>query len=654
MDSSEKKQQDEINSLKSIIKVIKEEWILWLLEAESSMDRRHLKILINLIKKYNSPTILTKNMISNGLNPLNSSLIKKILQKKFAKINAKQLILTLPKTTIENFEEKYSSINNFYLNIKNYSKNVKPYPSTYLEKIDERFIEKIPISKLHWYDFNAEKFENKIIEINFDSMNIPPILTTSSSFNNTIDMAKNKIVYYIKEEAIKSEQFFSKYIQYKKDNSTNYIPKMFDFDLSKLKNLKNESYRENYTKTVMDKIISDKKTLILFLTNFDVSSKTDLHTFFPYSNYKSFDFLQSIIILKEIYLSSQKENITQLENLATLVLEDLKLFCTGKELKDEIIKKDKDLPEELYENIIKNFEDEYVYKKTKNGHPLILKYNIIKENKNIVIYIHYLNFNRYLTSNLQRIDENIFDYFSENWATKLNKHEFTPEMFSKDEFNTEIMKFISEESTILSQIISRKHTYETLNSLNELSRFSNRLLLHGRNEISKIFELNNIEIYNYTKNNILSKKTFIGKLIFKFLNWLSYKTYNKNGIETKKSSAIDSNKTISEKDFLNNININSKSELQKKLDSLWEEIPSETISRIEFERNIKDDTIEFFKDKKEVRISNFNIIIDKTIKRLLYKAPHLSPYRKKFETFTKYYIYECVHNKYSLRNKIKF
>jgi hypothetical protein len=651
----------------NILESLNPQWMLWNIDANHPVEISQFSKLIGFFRKNETYTIDIDQLKDMGIYPVRSSMLKKLIKAGYANLAQNTLEFKKKEINKGNIESYLRNLNLVYSDIIKSAKKEKTiFPTSHFCVIDKSLY--IPV---HLKDIGSRKVKNSnrpLLEIIFPDNILPSILIPTSKLDAINTMCTSKIIYELGKQAAENSDFFTKRIEVDKKKMSIQYPRLFDIDIQRINKKTNRDYRENYTAMVMEKMFSNNNLIKMFLNEFDSEINSEILRIFPYTSASSYSYLQSFEILREIYLNQETNEKVKLTEIYGLVYDNLKYFVYESEIKQHLEKEIPDLDSDYFTELMEQFAEEYIYKKNRYGISQIITFRIVNDaNIEEDIYLHFHNLNKYLTSGFDRITSRFQKGIQNKWETLLRNHELEMEMFERNLFVETIFNYIQDHDPILMQVLNRQILYRMLEGIENLSTPVTRLRLYGKEEIDRVIGLSNEALYRKAYRNIVEHQNVAARFVFVFVNWVVKSIFNynkkknreeyksrkkeiakeKEEIAKKKQEDLDKKKDI----FYSSIEISGKDELKNRCDQSWQRVPS-SLSRDQLEKNILSDLNAFFKNKDEVKVYALQYLVDKNLKRVLSKAPHLNGYSGFIEEFIKFRTYLYVAESTTLRSKI--
>lgn len=628
-------------------------WFLWKLKAQTDEDVRDFTQFADLCSKSAAGSVSLSTLSEWGISLAHSRILRNLLREKMAETSEKEIRLTFPLITEENAAEYLTRIADFYHKmIQSDRPDLYPFPSTYFYLIDQDICKTVAIRDLGWQTFDNDSFKNKLIEIAFIRFHIPPVLTSAESIGELVMAAKEKIIRRLSEAAAENGDFFSRYIKFEGFSIKKRFPTLSENDLIPIKTKKGQDYQYGYTQIFLDKVFSKQETATEYINAINFEQYSDLGVLFSPSKRENYDFIQSYLIYKELTLPQIQNKKNAIKKLEEMLLSSLRLYMTETEIKEQIFLMMPDVSKEYQEKIFSDFQDTAILQEKLQKNFTILFFPVDFFGSQETIYMHASNLNRYLNKMLNDISEPMEKQFRDDWKAKLMKYHFEPEMFSSVDFNEAVFEIIRRKDSILCQILRQKKCRFYLTKLKGVTLFASKLIMHGNEAIAEVLKLDPEKIYAQLVAEIKKEKSLFGRMIFSFFNWYYLRAY-KNRLISNIAEAESSPRK--EKDnaetILSAVEAKSSSDIDSKCDSIWKELGADQVPRRSLENNIKNDLLEYFKNRDQVNDSGLQVIIERNSNRIIRQAPHLSVYQEKLNEFIRLYAYKMIATTSSLRGK---
>ncbi|MBN2651711.1 MAG: hypothetical protein JXR63_04950 [Spirochaetales bacterium] len=652
----------------NILEIINPIWLLWEIGANHPIEINQFSKLYKYMVKSENNSVDIDVLKELGIYPVRSSMIKKLLKAGFASLSQNVFTLKQREINRDNFETYMKELNLEYAEIVKDGKNKETrLPCSHFMKIDKSLY--IPIELKDISSRKIKTSSRKLAEIIFPDNILPPIIIPLAKIASITTMSANQIIYQLSKQAADNSDFFNKKIEVDKKKMSIQYPRLFDIDIQRLNKATTRDYRESYTKMVMEKMFSNNNLIKMFLNDFDSEVNSDILRIFPYTSSASYNFLQSFEIMKEIYLNQEANEKYKLTEIYGLIFDSLKYFVFESEIKIFLTKDISDLDAQYFREIMDQFSEEYIYKKNKYGISQVISFKIKNdEDEDEEIYLHFHNLNKFLNTSFERVLNKLETGILNKWEVALKNHTLELEMFERNLFVETIFNYLREHESILFQILNKQTLYRMLEGIDNLSTIPTRLKLYGKEEIDRVLGISNSSLYKKAYQNIIDNQNNFSKFIFIIFNWIARNIFNYNKKKNTKEFLNKKNEIVKEKEaiekqkkqeisekkdlFYSSIEITGKSELIKKCEDAWRQVPS-SLSREQLEKNIYTDLLDFFKNKDSVKIYALQFIIEKNLKRIISKASHLTSYSEVIEEFIRYKTYLFVSESTNLRGRIE-
>ncbi len=622
--------------------------LLWLLDA-TDPETAELGLINRLLQRYNGFTVPLRDISRAGIDVSGSSLIKKLLKTGFLRISKTEF--EIHPRYLNPYTELIADIKNIYADFqKGQIPITTHFPCSSFSVVPEG-TRTVSLADFSINFRQAEIHKEELFEIAFPG-NLPSVLLHSDYIQEFPFICWRKIRYYFAQFSGDNSDFFAEKIMSYRNLLIGKPRDLLESEINHLKRPTDKEYREECTRIVLNRITASNDAARQVIQDTVSAENSYILTRFSYNEAGDFDFLQSLVLLKQYYESREQRYAPGADDFLKGLKDNINICVTTGTLKNLISEHFSSAPTEQVDRIFDSFLGKYA-----SGTPSereVFGFNAPGQGE---FLIHRDNLPAFLDSTGSRVLRKIQGNIDERWSSMIEQHRFEDAMLYDKSFRKLLLELTAAENPLFTAMVKRPELYAILKKIPIRSSLVSRLSTHTFSEADKVFELNRSRIYDDIYKASYSGYSLLGGLIFRLLHWLSRSVYTGQNQDTKEPASLPEDKkasTISEKEILKQIGAAEKAEGSSILQELWNRLPVDILPREEIDRNILTELMAFYNQKNEVVFSTLDHIRERNIRRVMQKASHLEGYKNSLDEYIQAKITVLVATRPELRNKTRF